>query len=171
MPLPPDLVLRRVANEVRDVRQKMPHVTLVEDPIGDFPIHLDVTLRGVPGPEWKEGKVVDRTEHELLVAITPEYPEQKPVVRWRTPIFHPNIMAPADGGYVCTALLDNWSFRSTLVNFFAGVEALLAQPRPEAPYDTDSCTRAAAWFRRHPYRPEGAAPAADDRPRVRPARE
>lgn len=164
--------MQRVRNEIALVKRDLPHARVHDEKIAEFPLQFSVTLTGVPGPVWKEGEVVDRTEHELLLAITEGYPEQKPVVRWKTPIFHPNIMQAGDGGYVCTALLDKWNFRSTLVTFMRALEVLLATPNPDSPYDTDTCTRAAAWFRRHPYRPVGAPePQAPDRPKVRPARE
>lgn len=169
MPLPPGLVRKRVENEIALVRA-LPGAGVSDVKTGDFPLQFTVRLKGVPGPVWKEGAVVDRLEHELLVAVTEGYPEQKPVVRWKTPIFHPNIMHPDDGGYVCTALLDQWNFRSTLATFLQAVEVLLASPNPDAPYDTDSCTRAAMWFRKHPYRPDAPTrPPARDRPTARPA--
>ena len=157
-------------NELALLRRSLPHARVSDERLDAFPLQFTVRLKDVPGPEWKEGRVADRTEHEFLVAVTEGYPEQKPVVRWRTPVFHPNIMAPGDGGYVCTALLDKWSFRSTLAQFVQAVEVLLASPNPGSPYDTDSCTRAAAHFRREPYRPAAVAPADDALPRVRPAR-
>lgn len=170
MPLPPDLVRQRVENEIVKVRRELPSAVVSDVQLKEFPLQFTVRLKGVPGPVWKEGTVADALEHELLVAVTEGYPEQKPVVRWRTPIFHPNIMRPEDGGYVCTALLDTWNFRSTLATFLQAVEVLLSQPNPDSPYDTDSCTRAAQHFRKNPYQPTTVVRAPPpDRPKVRPA--
>lgn len=166
MPVPAEITRTRVANELAMLRREIPYAEIRDEKLKDFPLQFTVRLTGVPGPVWKEGQVVDVNEHELLIAITPGYPEQKPVVRWRTPIFHPNIMSPTDGGYVCTALIDHWTFRSTLTVFLKAVEHLLRAPNPDSPYDTDTCTRAAAWFRKNPYRPT-TEPAADEKPRVR----
>ncbi len=89
----------------------------------------------------------------MAVLITDEYPAEKPIVKWKTPIFHPNIMAPEDGGYVCTRLLENWDFNSTMLEFFKGIEWLLTNPNPKNPFGSDTCTRAAAYFNRMGYRP------------------
>jgi ubiquitin-conjugating enzyme E2 C len=99
------------------------------------------------------GKVEDRTEHGMQIIITPEYPYEKPIVRWQTPIFHPNIMLPRDGGYVCTKLLDSWNFSSNLLGFIKGVESLLANPNPMNPYKSESCMLASETFIAEPYRP------------------
>jgi ubiquitin-protein ligase len=90
--------------------------------------------------------------------ISEDYPYQKPLVIWATPIFHPNIMVPEDGGFVCTKLLENWGFDSNLLLFIKGIEALLSNPNPTSPYGTESCTRAAELFNRQPYVPPGGAP-------------
>jgi len=62
-------------------------------------------------------------------------------------------MDPKDGGYVCTKLLQKWSFSSNLVSFIKGIESLLANPNPDNPYASESCTRAAEYFNRHHYAP------------------
>ncbi|HVL87207.1 MAG TPA: ubiquitin-conjugating enzyme E2 [Candidatus Thermoplasmatota archaeon] len=166
MTLPADLVLSRVRNELALARKELPH-ELAAGETTRLPVPVDVRLVGSPGPDWVEGRVVDRTEHEFRFVVTAEYPLQKPIVRWKTPIFHPNIMRPQDGGYVCTALLDRWNFRSTLVQFVRAIEVLLASPNPSSPYDTDSCTRAAAHFRRAPYVPGVATAAPPPAPAIR----
>jgi ubiquitin-protein ligase len=89
----------------------------------------------------------------MEITITPDYPYEKPIVRWQTPIFHPNIMLPMDGGYVCTKLLDSWSFSSNLLGFIKGVESLLANPNPMNPYKSESCMMASARFIEEPYQP------------------
>jgi ubiquitin-conjugating enzyme E2 C len=132
------------------------------------PVTIDMTIKGVPGPEWVGGQVTDRLDLELRIVVTADYPHQKPIVRWKTPIFHPNIMQPEDGGYVCTALLDRWNFRSTLVGFVQAIEVLLVSPNPDNPYDTDSCTRAARHFRKHPYSPDLESPGDSGTLRIRP---
>jgi hypothetical protein len=141
------------------------HTIEVVGGIDDFPVTLKVVMRGVPGPDLVEGKVVHRTEHAMVIEISEDYPYQKPLVIWGTPIFHPNIMVPQDGGFVCTKLLDEWGFDSNLLLFIKGVEALLSNPNPTSPYGTDSCTKAAMAFNREPYVPPGGEV---QRPRKRP---
>ena len=62
-------------------------------------------------------------------------------------------MPPEDGGYVCTKLLDKWTFNSNLIAFIKGIEVLLASPNPKSPFENDTCTRAAEYFNKHVYKP------------------
>jgi ubiquitin-protein ligase len=63
-----------------------------------------------------------------------------------TPIFHPNIMPPEDGGYVCIKLLDKWSFGSTLLSFVKAVEHLVMNPNPLNPFGADICVESSEFF-------------------------
>ena len=158
MPLPADLLRKRVRNELDNARSGLSdHKIEVVGDLTKFPITIKVTLKGVPGPDMVEGKVVHRYDHLFLMEISEDYPYKKPLVIWGTPIFHPNIMVPDDGGFVCTKLLDDWSFGSNLLLFIKGIEVLLSAPNPNSPYGTDSCTRAAELFNRQPYVPPGGA--------------
>jgi len=152
MPLPTDVLRERVRNEIELCQRELRHHISVSDPtLSSFPIMVSVTLLRVPGPDWEEGKVVHRFVHRISMIITEDYPMEKPIVKWQTPIFHPNIMPPEEGGYVCTKLLENWSFRSTLVSFIKGIESLLVNPNPANPFGNDRCTMAAAYFNRNKY--------------------
>jgi len=154
VPLPRDLLVSRLRNELRQCRRQFPHRFRVQNPgLSRFPVTLTVTLVDVPGPVREGDRVSSRYRHQLRITITQDYPYQTPIVRWRSAIFHPNIMPPGDGGYICTKLLDEWSFRSSLPAFIRGIESLLLRPNPHSPFDHDTCTRAAQYFRRHPYRP------------------
>jgi ubiquitin-protein ligase len=155
MSLPPELLRTRLMNELALCRESVQHdIGCSDEDFSFMPVSLDVQLRDVPGPVLKDGVVVDSTEHRLKIIITENYPYEKPIVRWQTSIFHPNIMLPRDGGYVCTKLLDNWSFSSNLLSFIKGVESLLANPNPMNPYKTDSCMLASERFLSEPYQPK-----------------
>jgi hypothetical protein len=154
MSLPRELLRTRLVNELAMCRDSLHHdIRCSDEGFCQMPVSLDIVIRDVPGPVLKGGEVVDRTEHGLRVIITENYPYEKPIVRWQTPIFHPNIMLPRDGGYVCTKLLDSWSFVSNLLSFIKGVESLLSNPNPMSPYKTDSCMLASERFLEEPYRP------------------
>jgi len=158
MPLPPDLLRKRVRNEIENARRDLrEHKVEVMGDQKAFPLMVKVTIYGIPGPDIVDGKVVHRTEHIFLMEISEDYPYKKPLVIWGSPIFHPNIMLPEDGGFVCTKLLDDWSFDSNLLLFIKGIEVLVSSPNPSSPYGTDSCTRAAQIFNREPYIPPGGA--------------
>ncbi len=151
--LPKDLLIKRIKNELKECRKNCRHEFKYKREI-DFPFEIDVVLRDCPGPIWKNGKVETKYEHELKIIITDAYPYQKPIVRWKSDIFHPNIMPPEDGGYVCTKLLDKWTFNSTLSVFIKGIEVLLSNPNPKNPFENNECTKAAEHFNRNPYRPK-----------------
>ena len=154
MPLPAELLRSRVKNEIEMCKRKLAHHIAVSDSsYTNFPIEVNITLIKSPGPIMHEGKVVHKFTHKLKIFVTDNYPYEKPIVRWQSEIFHPNIMLPDDGGYVCTKLLDDWNFTSNLLNFIKGLESLLINPNPGNPYGSDSCTRAAEYFNKNPYNP------------------
>jgi ubiquitin-conjugating enzyme E2 C len=142
MPLPVDVLRIRLRNEIEMCQRELRHHISISDPsLSSFPVMVSVTFMRVPGPDWEEGKVVHRFVHRMAIVISEDYPMEKPIVKWQTPIFHPNIMAPSDGGYVCTKLLENWDFGSNLMTFIKGIESLLVNPNPANPFGNDLCTR------------------------------
>ncbi len=168
MPSLPEAVLRkRLQNEIAQVRRKTEHSVIIKDPsFSKFPVEMEVLMRNVPGPVRRGERITNKYTHKLKVTITREYPYQKPIVEWRSEIFHPNIMEPFDGGYVCTKLLDRWTAQDNLYKFLVGVEGLLSNPNPGDPYGTSSCKDAALYFREHPFTP-GTVPRPPQEPRVR----
>lgn len=142
----------RLENELSVCKKSLKHTIIIkESKIKTFPIVLEIQLVDSPGPYMEQGVVRTRDTHKLNIIISKEYPYQKPIVRWKTPIFHPNIMTAEDGGYVCTKLLNNWRFNSNLFSFIKGIESLLANPNPDNPYESKSCTEAAEYFNKNTY--------------------
>lgn len=167
MPLPLDVLRIRIRNEIEMCQRELRHHISVSDlALSSFPIMVKVTFMRVPGPDWEEGKVVHRFVHRMAIVIGEDYPVERPIVKWQTPIFHPNIMPPEDGGYVCTKLLENWDFGSNLVMFIKGIESLLVNPNPSNPFGNDICTRAAAYFNRNRYLPPMVMDQSDRRVRI-----
>jgi ubiquitin-conjugating enzyme E2 C len=126
---------------------------------------MSISLLRIPGPAWDDGRIITRHIHRFQIIVTEDYPYERPIVKWQTPVFHPNIMTPEDGGYVCTKLLERWEFKSDLVTFIKGIEILLANPNPDNPFGSDSCTRAAEYFRSHRYSPPSLR-AAKSQPKI-----
>ena len=87
-----------------------------------------------------------RFHHRFRMLIGKDYPFEKPTVVWLTPIFHPNIMMPEDGGHLCTKLLEDWSFNSTIIIVHQGRRVAGHDPQSLQPFGTDSCTAAAEYF-------------------------
>jgi ubiquitin-protein ligase len=152
--LPTDILRKRVQYELGMCQRKLPHEISVADPdMAQFPVVVRIKLLRTPGPIMKAGKVGHLFNHKLKMFITDEYPYEKPLVHWLTPIFHPNIMEPNLEGHVCTKLLDDWNFNSTLLNFIQGLESLLLNPNPNSPWASESCQQAAKYFAEHDYTP------------------
>jgi len=167
MGLPAELLTERLRNEIELCQRRLSqHHLEVHDPtLQERPVQLTLSLLRTPGPVWQGGQLGHRYVHRARISITEDYPYEKPIVRWLTPIFHPNIMPPDEGGYVCTKLLEVWDFRSTLLTFIEGLETLLANPNPTKPFGHRACVRAANWFRTHRYRPPMVLPESERKER------
>ncbi len=152
--LPKDILNKRVSQEIALAKRKLLHIIAIEEGvIEDFPVSLMVTLIDVAGPVWRGEELSHKKTHQFEITITESYPYEKPIVKWNSEIFHPNIKLPEDGGDVCTRLLDGWGFHSNILAFIKGVESLLTNPNPRSPWGTDSCTSAALFFNTHDYEP------------------
>ncbi|MCL2318151.1 MAG: ubiquitin-conjugating enzyme E2, partial [Methanomassiliicoccaceae archaeon] len=116
------ILIKRINNEILGLND---HLKMKIKPVPDnaeFPIEIQIALKNKPAKISKD-KMSD--EHILSIIVSEEYPYERPRAKWMTPIFHPNIMMPEDGGFVCVRTLDNWSFGSTLLSFVKGVEQLI----------------------------------------------
>jgi hypothetical protein len=137
------VLIRRLNNEIADLNGYLGlHIQPIPETAG-FPIELRLGLSNTPGRASADTTV---NEHMLVLVISGEYPYERPRAKWLTPIFHPNIMMPEDGGFVCVKMLDNWSFGSSLLSFVKSVEHLIADPNPMNPYGTGSCMAASKWY-------------------------
>ncbi len=154
MALPKEILRKRLTNEIELCKTQLPHEIEVVDPkFSKFPTTVYVTFRDIPGPVWSKDRVSHQFSHRMRIDITEDYPYQKPVVRWETDIFHPNIVPPSRGGWVCIKLLDNWNFSSNLLIFLNGIESLLVNPNPKSPYRDETTLEAARYFIKNPYKP------------------
>ncbi len=147
MGLPSEILQARIENELGMCRRYLRHDIVCERGHG-LPMEVMVHMHDTYGLWVNDDKVVPRCEHRFLLTISEDYPFEKPRVCWDTPIFHPNIMMPADGGHVCIKQLEGWSFNSTLLSFIKGMEYLISNPNPASPFGTDSCTVAAEYHNR-----------------------
>lgn len=143
MGLPPHVLRRRISTELRVCGRYLGSNFDFDIERAEFPIRIDMHMSKVVGYE-SPGRPI--TEHDFYIILTEEYGIQRPEVRWKSPIFHPNIMMPEDGGYVCTRMLDAWEFGTPLLTFLKGVEVLVSNPNPANPFGTDSCMEAARYF-------------------------
>ena len=165
--LPKELLIDRVLNELMVCKRKFKHNFLINNKsLNEFPIEIDVEMYNTPAPVWRKGKVEPKYEHRFKIIIPDDYPYRKPSVRWETEIFHPNIMSPHNGGFVCINLLAKWNFRSTLRRFVKAIESLLANPNPDNPFETPSCLRAADYFKRYDFQPPAIIETGNNLPKI-----
>lgn len=144
MSYPEKIVLKRLGNELRDCRMYT-GVDFDFDPeTAHLPITIEMAMDGVRGFE-SEGK--ETYMHRFAITVTNDYGQQKPEVRWRSHIFHPNIMDPDDGGFVCMKMLNKWEYGMRLIDFIRNVEELVGSPNPDGPFGTPSCMEAARFFK------------------------
>ena len=136
------VLIKRINNEILGLNSHLGmNIRAIPESAG-FPIEIRIALRNTPA---KISKAATGSEHVFVIIVSEEYPYERPRAKWMTAIFHPNIMMPEDGGFVCVKTLDNWSFGSSLLSFVKGVEQLISDPNPMNPYGTDSCMEAAKW--------------------------
>jgi ubiquitin-protein ligase len=167
-----DILKRRVKQELTMCNRKVEHqIEIKGGDIVEFPVMVRINMMHTPGPTLRNKKLTHRYSHSFVMKITEEYPYEKPIVRWRTPIFHPNIMLPEDGGHVCTKLLDTWGFNSNLLAFIRGLESLLTNPNPMSPWGSKSCMAAAKYFVDHPYTPPTIVKTDEKGPKILPVEE
>ena len=143
MGLPRPVLVLRLNNEIGNLNKYLGARIPPLPENAEFPLKLEITLRNHPA---KTSETDVGSTHSLEVVVSEEYPFQRPGVRWLTPIFHPNIKSPEDGGDVCVKNLSDWSFGASLVSFIKAVEVLITEPNPLNPYPTDSCMRASKWL-------------------------
>ena len=138
--------MRRITNELQRCSGYIGSNIQFDPCKAAFPIEITVNMTNVPAYAKVNDKIIPISDHRYKVSINEEYPYEKPRARWETPIFHPNIMPPEDGGYVCIKLLDKWSFGSTLLSFMKAVEHLVMNPNVMNPFGADICVESSEFF-------------------------
>ncbi len=143
MPLPGPVLIKRINNEISSYNQQR-GVDVPEVPTdASFPLEITINLKNQPAYATEERMIKN---HTCTIIVSEDYPFRKPDARWKTPIYHPNIMNPEDGGYVCIKTLDTWEFNSTLTSFIKSLEYMVANPNPYNPFGTKSCIDSARFF-------------------------
>jgi ubiquitin-protein ligase len=80
--------------------------------------------------------------HSFEVYLPADYPRRPPLIEWRTPIFHPNILPPDRHGAVC---IGSWSASESLADLCTRLHDLVAYKSFSVDDPLDK--RAAAWVR------------------------
>lgn len=148
MGLPLPILIKRINNELeacsKYLKMEIPRIPL---DFNEFPLQVNIALKNIPGYVLNDdGDVVQMNDHQCVLILSEEYGYRRPDVRWKTPIFHPNIMMPDEGGYVCVRTVDDWKFGSQLLSFIKSLEQLVSSPNPNSPFGSESCMKASRYF-------------------------
>ncbi len=146
MSMPKLVIVKRLRNELSEIIPGM-GITVSEIPDNiTLPFAINVTLRNTRAYSAPN---IPRPEQSFTIFIGEDYPYERPKVKWNSPIFHPNIMPPSEGGSVCVADLDHWDSDSNLLDFIKVLKELVNDPNPFNPLVTHTCLSAAQWFLRN----------------------
>ena len=150
MGLPREILMKRIANELETCSDYL-NVEIPFDPKESkaFPLSVRINMVNVPGYVKKDSEIVPENNHSFLLILSEEYGFERPGAEWLTPIFHPNIMMPEDGGHVCLRTAKVWEFGSTLLSFIKSIEQLVMAPNPKNPFYTESCMGASEFLMNH----------------------
>jgi ubiquitin-protein ligase len=141
-----DIRETRLNNDYQRVRELVDrsqfiHVLATEgDPPEKYLIRF--TCKGVEKIN-AHGKPVIRESHEVSVYLHAEYPLKQPQLKWKTPIFHPNIHVT---GAVC---IGAWWPAKTLDELLHSLGEMIQFKNVDAGDPMNS--KAAVWARRHEH--------------------
>ena len=150
--LPSALFQMRLEREINDCK------TQVEDNIfisckNNFqnpPITIEINITNLKAPKelysTKNNKFKYTSSHRFQISIDREYPYKPPEVKWLTPILHPNIAHPREGGKVCIKTLGHWNPETNILQLINSIVNLLTHPNPKCPLDLPSCTFASKLY-------------------------
>lgn len=86
----------------------------------------------IPGPP--ESPYTGKT-HDLAIYYESSYPFSAPCLRFRTPIFHPNI---TPNGHMSNLMTDPWMPYNTLQTIYERVLHIMTVPLKEYPYNEEA---------------------------------
>ncbi|KAM3956634.1 ubiquitin-conjugating enzyme E2 T [Aphomia sociella] len=123
----------RLAREVKNFETRPPWgITCTPEKEDNYNV-LKVSLLGPKGSPYENGTF------KLIITIPEKYPFEPPLVKFTTPVYHPNI---DKGGRICMDMLKMppkgaWLPTITLESLLVSLQTLLANPNPDDPLMMD----------------------------------
>lgn len=81
---------------------------------------------------------------KLLIKIPENYPESRPEIRFKYPVFHPNVQCYNDetinpeGYHICCSYINSWSSDRSIEGALNAIYNLMIIPTPEHGYGNDA---------------------------------
>ncbi|CBK21190.2 uncharacterized protein [Blastocystis hominis] len=92
----------------------------------------DAMISGPDDSPWEGGMFA------LQLRFSEDYPSVPPIVRFATPIFHPNVFSD---GMVCLDIIkDKWSPVNTVSMILTSIQSLLNDPNPNSPANSEAAS-------------------------------
>lgn len=116
----------RVQREYAEIQREAPE-TISAGPVSESNLLLwEGVLIGPTGSPYEGGMF------RLDIQFPPEYPFKPPMVRFKTPVFHPNIHR---NGQICLDILkqSSWSPALTITKVLLSISSLLTDANPNDP--------------------------------------
>ena len=118
----------RICNEINNLKVDPPLGISIN--VNDDLLNWDAIIMGPNESVWEGGIF------QLKIAINSEYPHKPPVVKFLTPMFHPNIYR---NGNICLDILqDKWSPVYDIKSVLLSIQSLLTDPNPDSPANTEA---------------------------------
>lgn len=118
--------LARVQREYAEIQREAPE-TISAGPVSESNLLLwEGVLIGPTGSPYEGGMF------RLEIQFPPEYPFKPPMVRFKTPVYHPNIHR---NGQICLDILkqSSWSPALTITKVLLSISSLLTDANPNDP--------------------------------------
>ena len=117
-------ITKRLQKELIEL-QRDPPTNCSAGPLGDDIMNWRATITGPDDSPYAGGVFF------LDIEFPSDYPFKPPVVKFITPILHPNINA--SGGICLDILKNNWSAALTASKLLLSISSLLNEPNPDDP--------------------------------------
>lgn len=138
---------RRLTADLTQMQESAARQAMTFETQGNPPDEYEVTFEA-KGIALEDQRIVGNSKHQCHVYLHKDYPRRPPVITWKSPIYHPNILGPERNGGVC---IGSWSPSESLSDLIDRIEALVSYR--SFSLDDALDTDAAEWIRRSSLAP------------------